>query len=663
MSLPEVVLDDRRFQDLVDEARMRIAQSCPEWTEHNVSDPGITLIELFAWMTEMLVYRINRVPEKLHVAFLDLLGLRLDPPAAASTSLRFLLAAPAARAHVLAAGTEVGTLRTAGEQSIVFRTREDVTVPALRPVAYALERGGRTAQAGVDSGTARPTGTDRLAFGSPPQVGDALLLGFDEPLDGLVVRVDVEGSAARGAGVDPEDPPLAWEASGAGGAWLACEVLRDTTGGFNYGDGSIELQLPTGLGELGVGGQRARWLRCRLDDRARSGRDGASYSHAPELHAVTAWAVGALADATHAGLERGEALGHSDGTPGQRFELQRAPVLAPEPTETLEVREPGSSTWRSWTPVESFASSGPQDRHYLLGLSEGVVELGPAIRQSDGGWRRYGATPPKGAELRMAAYRHGGGSAGNVSTGTLTVLKSAVPGVATVTNPHPAAGGVDPEGLDVARSRAALELRSRYRAVTVEDHEFLAVEASPRVARARCVALPGEPVRVHLVPRLEPADRYLELDELLCDTELLDEVAAYLEQRRIVGTTIDLLPAGYRGFTAVVELEASPVSDLERVQHDVAHALETFLNPLVGGDVRGPGGGWGFGRPLNQGELYGVIHAVEGVDVVRVLRVYETDLVTGEQHAKPIPSHVPLAAHEVVVSARHVVRAVHPDPR
>ena len=81
MRLPEIQLDDRRFQDLVSEARTRIARACPEWTEHNVSDPGITLIELFAWMTEMTIYRLNRVPDKLHVALLDLLGIRLDGPA------------------------------------------------------------------------------------------------------------------------------------------------------------------------------------------------------------------------------------------------------------------------------------------------------------------------------------------------------------------------------------------------------------------------------------------------------------------------------------------------------------------------------------------------------------------------------------------------------
>ena len=93
--LPSVLLDDRDFQDLVNEARLRIAQSCPEWTEHNVSDPGVTLIELFAWMTEMVIYRLNRIPDKLHVALMELLGIALEPATAARVDLRFRLAAPA----------------------------------------------------------------------------------------------------------------------------------------------------------------------------------------------------------------------------------------------------------------------------------------------------------------------------------------------------------------------------------------------------------------------------------------------------------------------------------------------------------------------------------------------------------------------------------------
>src|SRR5689334_1533614 len=95
MPLPEPTLDDLRFQrDLVDEARRRIIRYCPEWTDYNVSDPGITLIELFAWMTEMIVYRLNLVPEKNHIKFMELLGVQLQPANSARTELTFRLSAP-----------------------------------------------------------------------------------------------------------------------------------------------------------------------------------------------------------------------------------------------------------------------------------------------------------------------------------------------------------------------------------------------------------------------------------------------------------------------------------------------------------------------------------------------------------------------------------------
>ena len=62
MVLPAPNLDDRRFQDLVDDAKRLVQQRCPEWTDHNVSDPGVTLIEAFAQMVDQLIYRLNRVP-------------------------------------------------------------------------------------------------------------------------------------------------------------------------------------------------------------------------------------------------------------------------------------------------------------------------------------------------------------------------------------------------------------------------------------------------------------------------------------------------------------------------------------------------------------------------------------------------------------------------
>ena len=75
MPLPAPKLDDRTFQDLVNETKRQIPRYCPEWTDHNASDPGITLIQLFAYLAEQIGYRLNRVPEKNHVELLKPLGV------------------------------------------------------------------------------------------------------------------------------------------------------------------------------------------------------------------------------------------------------------------------------------------------------------------------------------------------------------------------------------------------------------------------------------------------------------------------------------------------------------------------------------------------------------------------------------------------------------
>src|SRR3954469_832849 len=89
--IPPPKLDDRTFNDIVEEAISMIPRYAPEWTNHNPSDPGITLIELAAWMTDLLIYRRNQVPEETSVAFWNLLGIKLKPPRAAKALIRFSL--------------------------------------------------------------------------------------------------------------------------------------------------------------------------------------------------------------------------------------------------------------------------------------------------------------------------------------------------------------------------------------------------------------------------------------------------------------------------------------------------------------------------------------------------------------------------------------------
>lgn len=91
MSLPAPNLDSRRFDDLLAEARARIPRYTPEWTNLNDSDPGMTLVKLHAWMTETILYELNRVPELNYVKFLDLLGVVPRPARPARTELTFAL--------------------------------------------------------------------------------------------------------------------------------------------------------------------------------------------------------------------------------------------------------------------------------------------------------------------------------------------------------------------------------------------------------------------------------------------------------------------------------------------------------------------------------------------------------------------------------------------
>src|SRR6186713_2216121 len=122
MTLPVPDLDDRRLQDLVDDAKRLVQQRIPEWTDHNVSDPGVTLIEAFAWMTDQLLYRLNRVPDRNYVKFLELIGVQLYPPAAAQAAVTFWLSAPQPATIVIPSGTEIATARTGDQRPILFST-------------------------------------------------------------------------------------------------------------------------------------------------------------------------------------------------------------------------------------------------------------------------------------------------------------------------------------------------------------------------------------------------------------------------------------------------------------------------------------------------------------------------------------------------------------
>jgi predicted phage baseplate assembly protein len=671
VSLPQIQLDDRDFQSLVDEARTRIAHTCPAWDEHNVSDPGITLIELFAWMTELLIYRVNRIPEKVQIALLDLMGMELAPAKVAKADLRFRLSAPArTRVQIPAGAAEVATAKESQGEPVVFRTSQPISVPPLQLQDMKLVREGTASELPVKDGVAWQQAAAHPGLWSPSEPEDGIYLGFLDPLASLLISVDVQATPAYGTGIAPSAPPWIWEVSDGDGAWSPVTVLEgsDSTGGFNYATGTIELQLPPAEAPASVAGRHLHWLRCRLPERQAPGASG--YTRAPIIKRVQVAAIGVLVQAEHAARVStaktfaeaesvdggsGEILGYSDGSPGQVFRVRHLPALDLAPDEGLAVIDPSSKEWVAWTLRDSLADSGPDDPHYCFDPISGEVCLGLAIRERDG-WVQRGRIPDEGAAVRLR-YRWGGGAAGNVDVNTLTVLRRTLPGIASVTNPERASGGVDQQSLAELLRCAPLELRTRSRAVTAEDHEILACKASRRVARAHCMSADRGETLVCILPRAtDPAGRVLHA-ELDPPESLLKEVAAQLDELRLLGSSLRVVPLALRGVSVVAEVLPEAHADPEQVERDVAKALYRYVNPYVGGSLTGEGKGWELGRSLSVEEVRLAIREAPGVREVLLVRLYRTDLATGMPEPRPVEEKIEIGPHELVASAEHLVAA------
>lgn len=622
MPLPTPNLDDRRFQDIVDDARRAIPRYCPEWTDHNIHDPGITLIELFSHMVETMLFRLNRVPEKSYITFMDLMGVRLQEAAAARTDLTFWLTAPAVEPITIPAGTEVATTQTAAAEAVSFSTDLDLVIrkPELRLCFTSPDE-----RSFADwSSTLAIAGVPFPAFADPPVPGNAFYLGFANDLSGHLVAIDFDIREVTGTGIDPTDPPLSWEAlckvRGGSTAWVEAEVEYEQTAGLNQA-GQVAVHLPPRLVIHSIEGQEAYWLRCRF----RQTRGGqAAYQTAPRIFTIGAESYGGTVSATHAVTIGEEQLGRSDGLPGQTFRLQFTPVLPRRKAELIEVQGEGGA-WEEWAEVEHFGDSGEHDRHVTIDSVAGLVSFGPTIRDPRGGERQYGRIPPIGAQVRMRSYRSGGGAAGNLAAGKINVLKTGVPFVDRVRNRVPAVGGRDAETIEHAAMRAPRMLRTSFRAVTAEDYEYLAREASQSVARVCCRqprpgaanAQPGI-VRVLLVPTVSNPARRIAPDELRLPETLVEDVEAYLNDRRLLTTALKVEAPPITQVRVEARIKARPKADPDRVRADVIDALNRFLNPLVGGQA---GDGWPFGRELYISEIFAQLQGVAGVEYIEAARM------------------------------------------
>lgn len=399
---------------------------------------------------------------------------------------------------------------------------------------------------------------------------------------------------------------------------------RDMTSNFTQA-GFIEFIGPPDLRSSRRFGESLHWMRARLEM--------GGYDEPPRCNRIMLNAVHALNVTTYGDT----LLGSSAGTPNQIFQFPRGPVLdgeqlivreadMPTPEELEELRilwgtenvaEPDpdyGGFWVRWQGVDSLYDRGPRDRCYIKDIVTGDIKFGDGIR---------GMIPPKGDKnLRARVYQVGGGAFGNVATGAINQLVKTLAFVTEVANPYPAQGGCDMETVEDAKLRAPHMLKARNRAVTVDDFEWLAKEASNSVARVK--ALPstsreGE-VTVIVVPRASARDDLTE--KPVPTVELLKRVRAYLNQRRLVSTVVNVVRPSYVECSLRIEIVCSQSGASDKIKKNIDREVRRFLHSLKGWRS---GKGWPFGRSLLKVDLYQVVESVDGVDLVDKIRIFDED--------------------------------------
>ncbi|MEL6320008.1 MAG: putative baseplate assembly protein [Cyanobacteria bacterium J06626_14] len=711
-NLPNSDLDDRKLDDLMVESRLRIPRYCPEWTNFNPSDPGMTLIELFGWMTEQMLLRFNQVPRRQYIAFLELLGIRLNPPIPAQVDLTFYLNTVLPEAYQIPSGIEVATMRTETEDAVIFTTDRLLRVGQPRLLHFLTASVDETTpQTLRDRLTNRWSqdadgaweGPEQLLFDEQPASGNTFYLVFepDEDLDGNVLALTVKGEAATATGINPSAPPRRWEAWD-GMDWIP--ILRkeedDGTQGFSFSamttegldplqGGNVVLHLPQIWPASAFSSYRGRWIRCVCTPPTAT---QPAYSRSPRIVGLSVRAIGGSIRASQSTLIQDEHLGVSDGTPNQTFQLLNAPVLPRRDGEYLEVTPSGGLPQR-WQEVSDFADSAFDSLHYVLDAQAGTIQFGPLIRESshvkdlthnryhiqEHGYlatetpisteRQYGAIPARDSVLRMVRYRTGGGVRGNVQAGTVRVLKTAIPYVADVINHDAARYGVDAESLEQAVIRVPKLLRSRDRAVTSEDFEALVIRGGEgAIAQARCLsaqvaggdsgrteAIEAGSVKVFVVPQPSTAGvdyrRGISPEQFALTSSLKQQLTAYLDERKLLGTQVILAEPTYVGVSVRAEIGLAPAYQSPQAQDAVQQTLLTtlyrFLNPVTGGEN---GKGWPFGRPVYPSDVIALIQRASGVQYLGTVQLFELRYQHGQWIRKISPGSVYPGANGLICS-------------
>jgi hypothetical protein len=663
-------LDDRGFNDLVEEALARIPAHTPEWTNPRVGDPGRTIVELFAWLTDTLLYRVNLVPERQRLTFLRLLGLPMRPAVAARGVVTVSLDDEK--------GTEAVQLRAHAtiKDPVPFETRDELTVLPVSGEVYAKRRLTDTERPafedllpdlrqvyglGADDtavpyvttavfpgGMGDPDGFDLVRDTVDQCLWVALLAAKAEQVD--AVRQSLGGSGGRqrvlNVGVMPlvtvpamsEEigvrgrVPHVWEVTGpeTGGEfeYFTLDVLEDTSEDLTQ-RGVLRLVLPP-AGAIGAPSNDVRQVLAagvgdrppRLDDPDRSSRLAAWLRLRPREFMDSlplSWVGVNAVEIDQRQTVELRVVGVSNGAADQEIALGASSV---EPESLAIEVEEDRRGYVAWARVSDLATAGRDAAVYSLDGEAGTIRFGDGVR---------GRIPEASRRIRVVRMRAGGGAAGNLPAGTLTSINARDLDDNPVTKLKilqglPTVGGDEAETLAEAERRIPAVLRHRDRAVTEEDYRRLAAET------------PGVRVgRVAVLPRFKPHQRRRDVPGVVsvvvlpfkqdrqppnprADRPFLEAVHGYLDARRPLAAELYTIGCEYVPLGVSVGITLRDGFGRDTVINAVREELRRHLWPLAAGGLTPEG--WPFGKDVRDRELEVIVARVEGVASVAPINLF-----------------------------------------
>ena len=477
-----------------------------------------------------------------------------------------------------------------------------------------------------------------------------LYFGFNQPLKGGPIKIYF---AAKELLVDERNKPkLLWQFAFEND-WKEL-LAEDGTEAFTRPD-YVSLNVPDGMQNTQEFGRALYWLRTALVE--------GEWSASPFFSGVFLNTV----EARQVRTVREEILGSSVGVRNQKFEFQQTPVIEGEEVRVREaltedereqlvlaqgedavltIRDQQDrvlETWIRWTEVIEFFDADGNSRNYRLDRHTGEIEFGDGI---------HGRIPPAGGDnIRAFVYQAGGGAAGNVGPGEINTAVTSVAGVDSVLNPVAAGGGSDAATNEDMLTIGPAQISHRDRAVTPDDFERLALEASREVRKARCLPNRNAAGRhelgwttVHIVPDSKDAKPVPSL-------QLRRAVQRYLADRADL-TVVDqkhivIGPPEYVPVTVEATVFVKSLDLVATAEQRVKKQLEEFLHPLKGGPEKE---GWEFGRDLAASDLYALLEAIDEVDHVGRISLFLGDSSSDEQVVVGADALIASGPHRITMS-------------